>query len=148
MTRAGLFFAAAAAIVSAGCARKPVVARTTESSTNSERHSALAAFARYESSRAPASEFLRLADNPEIQPRLRAGEIVANAERSSREAAPDAGMIQHWIGAAFVPGVTLAEALPVLQDYNNRVRYMSPEVLQSAQLSRRGRRFFGAPEAL
>src|SRR5579871_6819153 len=30
---------------------------------------------------------------------------------------PPDGMIHHWIGLSFIPGVTLAEVLPTVQDY-------------------------------
>src|SRR5258705_13743711 len=32
---------------------------------------------------------------------------------------PD-GMVHHWIGIIFIPGVTLAQLLPIVQDYDRR----------------------------
>jgi hypothetical protein len=41
----------------------------------------------------------------------------------------------------FLPGATLATAIPRLQNYDNRKRYMSPEVIESRQLGRQGDNF-------
>jgi hypothetical protein len=44
---------------------------------------------------------------------------------------PPAGMIHHWVGLAFIPGATLAEVLPILQDYEHRAELYKPEVTAS-----------------
>jgi hypothetical protein len=44
---------------------------------------------------------------------------------------PPAGMIHHWVGLAFIPGATLAEVLPILQDYEHRAELYKPEVAAS-----------------
>ncbi len=41
------------------------------------------------------------------------------------------GMIHHWTGAVFLPGVELKTVLGVLQDYDNHSRYYAPEVERS-----------------
>ncbi len=45
-------------------------------------------------------------------------------------ACPD-GMIHHWVGAVFIPGATLGEALALLQDYDHHAQYYAPDVERS-----------------
>lgn len=52
---------------------------------------------------------------------------------------PD-GMIHHWLGGVFVPGVTLQALLTWLQDYDQHERYFT-EVEKSQLLSREGPEF-------
>jgi len=47
---------------------------------------------------------------------------------------PD-GLIHDWIGAVFVPGVTVDEALAFGQDYNRHKEFYKPEVVDSRILS-------------
>ncbi len=47
------------------------------------------------------------------------------------------GLIHHWLGAAFMPGVTLDEATNLLTDAQRHVDYY-PEVVESEVLSRDG----------
>src|SRR5271165_4720568 len=74
------------------------------------------------------SRFLRLAGDRRRQAQLRGGEVVELAEKTrgvQPSIAIPAGQVQHWLGAGFIPGMTLARALPKLQDYNNRKRDMA-----------------------
>jgi hypothetical protein len=41
------------------------------------------------------------------------------------------GLVQDWIGAMFLPGVTLDKVRAVLQDYPNYKNYFKPEVIES-----------------
>jgi hypothetical protein len=50
-------------------------------------------------------------------------------------------MIHHWVGTAFVQGVTINDALAVLQDYNEHHRIYAPTVAASKLRSRDGDRF-------
>ena len=56
---------------------------------------------------------------------------------------PD-GMVHHWIGIIFIPGVTLAQVLPIVQDYDRRAELYKPEVSASHLISHEGNdyRFF------
>lgn len=54
--------------------------------------------------------------------------------------APDA-LIHHWVGAAFVPCVTLQQTLELVQDYNRHQEIYKPEVLRSKLVSRNGNDF-------
>jgi hypothetical protein len=51
------------------------------------------------------------------------------------------GMIHHWVGAVFIPGVKLDDVLGVLQDYDHQSIYYSPDVERSEIESRNGDHF-------
>ena len=53
-------------------------------------------------------------------------------------------MVHHWIGIIFIPGVTLAQLLPIVQDYDRRAELYKPEVAASHVISHQGNdyRFF------
>ena len=50
---------------------------------------------------------------------------------------PDA-MVHHWVGLIFIPGVTMAQALAVAQDYDHRADLYKPEVIASHTISHHG----------
>ena len=54
--------------------------------------------------------------------------------------APDA-LIHHWVGAAFIPCVTLQQTLELVQDYNRHQDIYKPEILRSKLVSRKGNDF-------
>jgi hypothetical protein len=51
------------------------------------------------------------------------------------------GMIHHWTGAAFIPGVRLRDVLRVLQDYDHQAQYYAPDVERSKIENRDGDHF-------
>jgi hypothetical protein len=50
---------------------------------------------------------------------------------------PD-GLVHHWVGLIFIPGVTLAQTLPIVQDYDRRAELYKPDVIASRTLSHYG----------
>jgi hypothetical protein len=72
--------------------------------------------------------------------RLRRGELVIESALAPKTKVPD-GLIHHWIGTVFVPGVTLKETLAMIQDYANHDKIYAPEIIASKLLSREGNRF-------
>jgi hypothetical protein len=48
------------------------------------------------------------------------------------------GIIHHWIGIAFLPGITLAQTKSVLEDYAHEKENYFPDVRQSRLLSQNG----------
>jgi hypothetical protein len=48
------------------------------------------------------------------------------------------GQVQHWVGAAFLQDATMEGVLPRLRNYNNRSRYMMPEIVESRLKDRQG----------
>jgi hypothetical protein len=55
-------------------------------------------------------------------------------------AVPD-GLIHHWVGTVFVPGIVAKEAVAMMQDYDHHARYFGPAVAGSKLLERNGNRF-------
>jgi hypothetical protein len=53
---------------------------------------------------------------------------------------PD-GIVHHWIGTVFVPGVTVDQAVALLQDYDRHAEVYAPNVARSKVLSRDGDSF-------
>jgi hypothetical protein len=51
------------------------------------------------------------------------------------------GMIHHWIGTTFIPGVTLAQTVAFLQDYDNQYKFYAPDVERSRLVARDGNNF-------
>jgi len=51
------------------------------------------------------------------------------------------GLIHHWVGLTFIPGVTLAETLAVLRDYDRYQDIYKPDVRESRLLQHNGNEF-------
>jgi hypothetical protein len=131
-------------------------ARTTEAAADL-RPQTVAAFDRYvaeterqrEQSLTNPSPFLWIeAQRPEQRvslEQLRAGAFVierltTNTSDGKKIEAPD-GLIHHWLGAVFVPGASLDQAIALLQDYDRHATIYAPAVAQSKVLSRDGDSF-------
>lgn len=54
--------------------------------------------------------------------------------------AVDGGLLHHWRGAAFVPGVSPQDLLALLRDYGGLAQHYAPEVMSSRVLAGGGRR--------
>jgi hypothetical protein len=77
-------------------------------------------------------------EDPERLARVRAGEIVTENAK-----APDIpnGLAHHWIGAVFIPGVTMQQMLKADRDYDNQKIAYAPDVADSKLLSRNGNQY-------
>jgi len=53
---------------------------------------------------------------------------------------PD-GMVHHWLGIVFVPGVRVAEVVRLIEDYDRHSKYFAPDVTRSKLVSRDGGHF-------
>jgi hypothetical protein len=51
------------------------------------------------------------------------------------------GLIHDWFGVVFVPGVSLAQTLATLQDYDHDADYYQPQVVRAKLLARSGNTF-------
>jgi hypothetical protein len=53
-------------------------------------------------------------------------------------------MVHHWIAVILIPGVTLAQVVPIVQDYDRRAELYKSEVIASHLISHQGNdyRFF------
>jgi hypothetical protein len=78
----------------------------------------------------------------QIRASLRKGDIYMDrlethdASGSTLDA-PD-GLIHHWIGAVFIPGVGLRQVLDVVQDYDHHQDIYKPEVVRSRLIQHNG----------
>lgn len=78
----------------------------------------------------------------QVGAQLQRGEVfmerLQTRDSSGKEMkAPDA-LIHHWIGAAFIPCVTLQQTLGLVQDYDRHQDIYKPEVVRSKLVSRNG----------
>lgn len=85
--------------------------------------------------------FLWSEADPKRAEQVRKGKVVAEFWSGKGPLKVQAGLIHDWIGAAFMPGATLARALAVIQDYDNHKNVYRPEVMDSKLISRHGQDF-------
>jgi len=83
--------------------------------------------------------FLWADDTPQRATQVRQGQVAIEQIGGKPLKVPD-GLIHDWIGAVFVPNVTIAKAIASVQDYDHREAYR-PEVMQSRILSHDGDHF-------
>lgn len=73
--------------------------------------------------------------------RLKRGEILIERQEAILDGkhveVPD-GMVHHWVGLAFIPGVNLEQTLAVVQDYDHRAELYKPEVIAAHTISHQG----------
>jgi len=72
---------------------------------------------------------------------LKTGEVlVEKRETKGPGLSPEVpyGMLHHWIAVIFIPGVTLAQVVPIVQDYDRRAELYNPEVISSHLISHQG----------
>ncbi len=88
---------------------------------------------------------LPAAQRRQVYEGLRAGEVFIK-ERQTRDAdgreieIPN-GMVHHWMGVVFLPGVRLERVLQLAQDFDHAEQYFGPDVQESKLLAREGDRF-------
>jgi len=73
--------------------------------------------------------------------KLKHGEVlVENREINGPGLSPEVpyGMVHHWIALIFISGVTLAQVVPIVQDYDRRAELYKPEVIASHLISHQG----------
>jgi hypothetical protein len=85
----------------------------------------------------PTACFLWSDENADRVRRLRGGEILVTPvdERTPRRV--PGGLIHHWLGAMFIPEVTLAEVLETIRDYSRYTEYY-PSIVSSRLIAREG----------
>ena len=98
--------------------------------------------ARIEAELRPGGPFLWMDSLPQTRRQhlydlLQRGQFEIRQERTEEEGKPidvPDGLIHHWTGVAFVPGISLERALSLLQDYDNHWRTYKPDVRRSKLL--------------
>lgn len=82
--------------------------------------------------------FLWVDGASERKERVRAGQVISEPVIGKGDSDVPDGLIHDWIGAVFIPKVTLAKTLRLVEDYDNHKRIYQPEVVDSKLLSRDG----------
>jgi hypothetical protein len=90
--------------------------------------------------------FLRIDALPDTERRAKLAELSRGGlyiERLSTEEAGESidvpgGLIHHWLGAVFVPGASLDQALDLLQDYDHHAEIYRPAIARSKLVRRDG----------
>jgi hypothetical protein len=85
--------------------------------------------------------FLWTDSDPARARKVRKGEVLAQLWSGDSPAHVPSGLIHDWVGAAFIPGTTVAETLARVQDYDHHKDIYQPEVMDSRLLSHRGNDF-------
>jgi len=85
--------------------------------------------------------FLWVDDAPRRRTRVQRGEIVAERAAGARPVDVPDGLVHDFIGAVFIPRVTLGQALAFVQDYDRHRDFYGPELVDSRIISRDGERF-------
>lgn len=85
--------------------------------------------------------FLWTAESPERRRQVLAGQVVSQPWNAEGQKAVPGGLIHDWIGAVFIPGVTLPQTLKLVQDYDYHKNIYGPEVMDSKLLSHHDNQF-------
>jgi hypothetical protein len=85
--------------------------------------------------------FLWLDDSPARRAGARRGEVVTDRVAGTRPVEVPDGLVHDFVGAVFIPGATIAQALSFVQDYDHHKDFYGPEVVDSRIVSRDGEHF-------
>lgn len=88
-----------------------------------------------------SAPFLWSDGSPERARQVRGGRILAQFWSGRGPGRVANGLIHDWIGAALITGVTVEQAVRLVQDYNHHKNIYKPEVIDSRLLSQRGSDF-------
>ncbi len=79
--------------------------------------------------------FLWIDEAPGRASRVRNRAIVVTPAAPHIPKKVPSGLIHDWIGAAFIPGVTIEEVVPILRDYGRYKEFYHPNVIASRSVS-------------
>ena len=85
--------------------------------------------------------FLWVDASPDRKRQVLAGKVVGEPYDGRGETPVPDGLVHDWIGAAFVPGATMAKTLALVEDYNHHKDIYKPEQMASRLISRDGNDF-------
>ena len=85
--------------------------------------------------------FLWADQAPDRAARLRQGQVLAESVTGKNAIAVPDGLIHDWIGAIFIPGVSLDQVLRLVEDYDHHKDVYKPEVIDSRLAGRSGNDF-------
>jgi hypothetical protein len=80
--------------------------------------------------------FLWTDEAPDRLRRVRAGEVVVSPMGNTPQSVP-AGLVHHWIGAAFIPGAHIDDVISVVRNYNRYTEYYKPSVIDARTISQK-----------
>jgi len=86
-------------------------------------------------------DYLWADDTPERLKMVRDGQVAVSPLIGQGDAPLEGALVHDWIGAMFVPGVTLSQTLASVQDYDRNKLTHKPEVIDSKLLARNGNDF-------
>jgi hypothetical protein len=72
---------------------------------------------------------------------VRGGKVVAQFWAGHGPVRVPNGLIHDWVGAASIPGTTVADTLALIQDYDNHKNTYAPEVMASKLISHHANEF-------
>jgi hypothetical protein len=85
------------------------------------------------------------APRKEILTSLRNGQVfmqrLETKDDSGRVITAPGGLIHHWIGDVFIPGVSLRQVLDMVEDYDQHHEIYTPDVVRSRLVARSGNDF-------
>jgi len=94
-----------------------------------------AANARAEQRLRPEKSFLWVDETPDRLARVRAGEVIISPIGPEIPRKVPSGLIHDWVGAVFIPNVSLKDTLAVLSDYASYKEIFHPAVTHSKAIS-------------
>jgi len=97
--------------------------------------------ARIEQRASGAGKFLWMDESQDRLVLARRGETAVGHPGKSPMKSIKGGLVHHWIGGTFIPGVSLREVTDLVQDYDSHARHYGPEVEKSQLLKHQGNDF-------
>jgi hypothetical protein len=85
--------------------------------------------------------FLQIDGRPDCLRRVSAGEIESEPGAHGGMVSVPSGLVHHWVGTVFLPGVGTSELLSIMQDYDSYSVTYRPAVVESKLLSHDGNDF-------
>jgi hypothetical protein len=82
--------------------------------------------------------FLWVDADPERKRQVQRGTVLAQPWNKQGDIEIHDGLVHDWVGAAFIPGVTLEQVLALVKDYDRHKYIYKPEVVDSKLRSHQG----------
>jgi hypothetical protein len=82
-----------------------------------------------------SGSFLWSDESPDRNRRLRDGEVLASPATKNVPQSVPHGLIHHWVGAVYLPSITLDDVFRVVRDYGRYKDFYTPNIVESRPLS-------------
>jgi hypothetical protein len=73
----------------------------------------------------------------QVMARLRQGEVIIE-KQGETPSEISGGLIHDWVGTVFIPKVTVAQVLALIEDYDHSNQHYAPDVMKSQMVSHNG----------